>query len=456
MTFPQLQLVTDRTDDADVLYDFHDNQALAAPTDGGPRRNFRDLSFGAPETFGDDDAVNPAYGSRNPTWTQRLVGTHAQAQAAVSAIGRTLMAGPSWLRWRLAADMPPQWFEIYRADPRDLSFAMVSADGEPGGDIWDVPISLRAAPFASGAKETIAAQVVANDPTAATNPCRVVLPTIKGDAPSPLRIELEPLTQATSAQFLLLMHAAKTQRNAISLPVGTSDGFTSSATASAAADAIGGSMRTTTAALTQITRSVPSTPPGRYRVFVRADPQTGTTVALSAHDLSGGTPWASTSPVPVVADSWAWVDVGELTFPFGRPTLADQTATVTPDLSIQVDRLTGSGGVRIDHVLLIPVEAADTVDCRVVTPSAFSASPTATIVIDGDLGQMWVRTTSSGALQPNRPIVSGVFPNAVPGAVNTVHLLRTLNPSDGDNFANGFEVAFSYHPLYLWVAEPDL
>lgn len=477
MSYPLVQLVSAPSTTATIRLDLNPGK----PTMWVRHEGF---SLGAPTLLGDPDAVNVQYGNRTLQIPVSVQGTKAVAMAKQSAIARELLRSNGWIRYQQDATRESVWFRILRPEPASLSFTSVTPTQAP--DLWRIDLTVPAEPWAYGALVTQAVQTVNNDPASGTNPCRIILPAILGDAPTPLQVKVNPSNAAAMPGFrwMLSLHAGDTQRLPVLWQYGTGDGWTTGLdTGAAAADATfaGGSHRPITFTITavQTIRLYGPAPaalaPGRYKVLVRLSrTTTAATFSLRLGQKVGAGYFygsvntsapsyyfdraASTSAVHA-----AWVDLGEFTFPKGvDPVDALNGANAIPDVALEVGRISGTGSAQMDCLLLVPIETPDTL----LASTLFAYFPifgidtgTAYGVWDGDTERFW-SVTSTGTAGSAPCEMEGSFPVAIPGASNVLTLLQQVNGAkpffneDGvDIISASTDVTVSYYPRWLWIGD---
>jgi hypothetical protein len=468
MTYPEIKLVDAPSATAAVLFDFNDTTAT-------PKRsvNADDFTIGVPELQGDVDAIDPLYGERLVSFTCQMTGTKAQVAAAQSTLSRRLLApGQGWLWVRMTPTSRLLFFRTYRAQPADLSFDLVQTTSTTKSERWELRIDLPCEPFAYGELVTQAAATLSNDPTTGTNPQRVVLPAITGDAPAPLRLRLayNELNQENWALFAL--HAGATSRPPINVGVGTSDGLTAgtdttTVTAGVANTYIGGSYKsvsfaTQTGLSTRLLGNLAAVEPGRYRIFIRAGivaPGGGVTARntfnLTVFGITSTRRYSSTNTNVVMS----WLDFGDFELPPRRPTeAADVGPNVTPSFSLGISRESTGGTVSLDHILIVPVGVSDTVESRIMRVYTDIVQSGQAVNADARTETAWVATTATGLQQNANTAVVGVMPRGIPGAQNVLTVLLAappegLGPIDDDltNYAPVLTV--SYYPRFLYIGD---
>lgn len=466
--YPSLKFVTAPDNAATVLLDLFDDN----PSGGAAPRSVltEGFSLGVPELEGDPDAIDPLYGPREVTVPVEVRGSKAQALALLSSLSRILLTGYSggfipglWLRVQVTASTQPVWFRLLRPEPADLSWDNVYTDaGIPIPDRWQVTMTLPAEAFGYGAVETLSVQTVNNDPTSGTNPMRIVLPTLKGDAPAPLRVQMvaSVSTGATDTGLVLASHASTSTTPApLNVAIGSSDGLTAGSgvgAGMAGGGSIGGSHRIvdTTVSPTMTARLTGSTPtarPGRYRAYLRT---LATATHLSYAQLSVNGVIGATVPVSLlVPTQWQWIDLGLFTMPLSVPAkVADQGPNQASSFVLKMANGAGnSTSVTLDHLLFVPVSLSDTVESRVLMLGQTTNATTDTVAVDGDTDEAWNYVTATGAPK-SQAGWRGTSPVAVPGCTNSLFLMRVVG-SQGDTIGLTTATAVSYYPRYLNAPE---
>lgn len=462
MTFPEIKFVDAPTAAATVLFDFNNIDLVCKREvedgEGDP------IDFGSPDIQGDPEAVSPMYGPRTVQFKCRLTGKKADVAAAISAMSRALLLnlGPVWLSVKLTENSPLYFFKPYRPDVGSLSFENVFSTSETRVERWPVDVSLPCEPFALGVRESNVAQQQTNDPTTGgATSMRIVLPTVKGDAPAPLTIQFDssPNADGNEINALAIMHAGSADATTYNIGVGTGDGLTAGTdTAAGASDspAIGGSSRTCSLAspalATRLSGTTPSMIPAKYRALVHVSalsPTARFVFRLSVDGYGGST--VSYSPTAETT-GYTWVDLGEFNFPGDRvalKTIAASNATST--FSLDVGRLGGTTeGVKIDHIYLIPVDAPYTL---APTRSLSGLRQSGGFLVYNADEEIAYTSTVGRARVIATPV--GVTPQVVPGAKHTLFMVQRVNATVGsDPLSKTLVVLTTYYPRFLHIGTP--
>lgn len=473
MGWPLVQFVSAPEDAAAVLLD------LNTEIDGAkmwPHREGWDL--GSPSLEGAADGVAVSYGDRVLSFTQMVEGPRPVALARQSAIARLLLRPSGWLKFQLASFVHPVYFLLRYAEPQALSFDQVRNGTDR--DRWAIGMRLPADAFAWGERVTLPQITLKNDPTVAGGTF-TVLPTIVGDAVAPARIRLRYGTGAaqTGRRHMLATSPVPDEYDApIWWQVGTGDAWTLGADTGAPATSAsyaGGSARpvsfaTTAAMASRVSGAAPAAvPPGRYKVLGRVIRSDTTSTFATRLGVTTGFSFVYGDTVPLTwgtsaADHAAYVDLGVFRLPQGNP-LLDLTgeADVTPVVDWQAQRTSGAGTLRLNGLLLLPVDDDEArtlfVDYPALAPSAVLTDE----YHDADLDVVYSRLLPSGVLASmDTPGLQGGFPRLAPGRQNVLHFVeqtstsraRTAGGTDApDRVGTTVFVEASYHPRWLYIGD---
>lgn len=502
MTYPQVKFVDSPAVAATVRLDLSDGTATAS------RRVEADFDLGVPTLEGDPDAVGQVFGFRSPRFTVQVKGTKANALAFVSALSKEMLRRTNWVMFKLNAATSPVWLRTYRTGYQPLSLERVYGNTTTGGnasagyqDLWRVEVPLVAEAFAYGALETIAATTVGQNSTS-TNPLRIVLPTLKGDAPTGLRVAvnlagISPTTSPESWLIAAIGADSGTVADTV-IDIGTGDVFTAGAgTAAGTAGATfwGGSRRVVTISaganlLERISGTLAAAPPpGRYKVLLRCvGDAVSSSVAnrytfafgtnVNGEKIYGPTVYVDT-PQPIATFGaqffMGWVDLGDFTFPFGGGGLPDAASATAPAPTISLKVGTAgsiAGTVALDAIKLIPVDGPKVRHATCLVSKLISGvnitgpwytgmqlAPSDTGTWDGDSETMWGTVTATGVLKNGAVSHKGGYPVADPAAAQNVLLCFPMsNPFDSGGQAatavtNTYDVTVFYHPRWLHIGD---
>lgn len=503
MTYPIARLIDAPDPSATVRYDFNDK---GTPTDPAlaPRGVLADsFTLGAPSLDSPFDAVSPLYGPRTLGFTHTVKGLQVDADTAVAVLSRELLRPSGWFVFQRTAFSRPSYWRLYATGPDALGYDQVyveTATGDPVSlpSTWRIPVSLTAENFGYGERIFLGPYTVTQTPDG-DNPMRVELPTIHGDAPTALRVEVKAATtNARTSRFLLAAVSGDSVSDLL-LDVGTADDWTAGTDTSAPvtdSDYAGGSYRTVTISTggldageyePRISGTVDDIVPGRYKVLCRCeldpvDSSTPQRYALAfGQDANGEIRWGQTvyqetSTLNGSIDNVAypfqgWVDLGEFTFPLGV-TLPDDLipATVSADVAVRLGTVSGVGEARLDALKFIPVDGPTIVRTTLlstefepeVTDHSYPVLPlseTASCTWDGDAanrsGLVWMQEQPLGDLLPSAVVPQGGFPMVDPAAGENVLVAfatgrgRTDDDDAGTAVATEWTVTPSYQPRLL-------
>lgn len=479
-SFPLVKYVDSPSTTATVRYDFNDQAAT-------PSKKVTEFDPGVPTLEGDPDAVGQQWGFRTPSITHTIRGTKAQAMAALAAVSREQLRRTNWLLFQPSAAQQPVWFKTYRTgyQPITLDRVYVRVDGggqAPVPDTWKITVPLVADAFTYGARvnAVVGATLTMNSTTA--NPMRYVLPAIKGDAPTGLRVTVTstPASYSTPETWLLGCIAGDATMVDPFNEIGLADGFTApggSGTAAGTASAAysGGSYRAVTIGaatpnlIERLNGQHTGLASGRYKVLLRAELDgtvAGKTYLLQYVQKNSITlapyPGLSVSiAVPASQIFQGWADLGDFTFPLGNaPAPSGIASLFPPPFGLRIGTSDGSAGTaRIDAFKFIPVDGNNISSAKILK-TTYPISPLRTSIYDTDLESIWQLDITPAFLEAASSN-AGAFPMADPAAAqNVLHLIpMTTNPTALG--ATGYHASVattatldvSYHPRYLHVGD---
>lgn len=464
---PVLQLVTRPDVDADVLLDLNADDPDPWQVDVSAN----DFSLGSPSFEGEPGATGVDHGPRTLTIPLTAATSGPVAKAGLAQLARLLLRPTVWLRFAHAPADEPKWFQLYTSELPALEWADVYQDDDDTGSFWRLTLTVQAAPWAVGPRETIPVFALPNNPTSAG--CFKVLPDIKGDARTPLVVNLDPDRAWDSGRLLLSTVALENLQGTLYTAlysVAASGGTAgTNTTAPADATAIGGtsSVTTFTTDATMVLRrsSIPVTPPlpGLYRLLVRAK-STGSSTAFgiraAVSPLAGAT-LSEGRDVDYIAatTNWYWFDLGLFSIPGGlRNVVDDDTVTTDALVSLYAERTGGAGSLSLDHLVLVPVDVQgtrSTITTLIDWPSFTAPSGTRSADVDAERDLIRVRNAAGALVGWRETSPLGGWPHAVPGCANLVHLFPSmLGPSTSvaDALTATTDVTITYRPRYLNLA----
>jgi hypothetical protein len=329
---------------------------------------------------------------------------------------------------------PDSSFPVFFRTLRSDSFRL-DKNSMPG-TAWRVECSVLAEPFAIGLRQSLVTNAtITNNPASGTNPARIDITGVTGDAPSPAYIRLG--TNITAATYFLLGQKtgnATALNPFVQAETGTFGTDTALGANDAAMSGSGSNRATVTFAtdaslITRLTVTAPVTLRGTYRVYARVRQGAAADIRMrysvpTSSDVLG--PYVDLSYTGSTLDL---VDLGLIDFPFAEQAPAEigysrQGLTYSSQsIRIMAARLTGSGNLDIDYVYFMP---ADERLC-----SFQQTESTGFLCVDGPNEAAYGLTSGSDPFGGTRtyqgnsvfPLIGGV-PHLVPGVTNRWFLLR--------------------------------
>lgn len=337
------------------------------------------------------------------------------------------------------------FFRTNPSSPADVEeFRAALSRGERKAEL-----SILADPFAYGLPESGTA-TVANDPTQ-PNGMRFSIDDVKGDMPTPLRMDLT-FSSVNTSRVMIASTTDTAFRHAIA-QWGIGDSGVTTSTVSDAS-AIGGSYsRASIPAFPNSPTSLSDLDmagivPGEYRVMIRARASVASAHLMffpHSHYVTAGSTRIN------LTQQWRWHDAGVVRLP-GRSRRATEWEPSLPgDSGMALYGRTAAnvaGTIDLDHFVLLPVPGSDLASGRflsAVYPSEFLRVATASV--SGRDEAMWSPTTR-GSLPWN---VAPGFPHVTPGAPNSIVLLTDLDSWLNHSKTGATTVDWSYHPRYLYL-----
>ena len=458
MAYPKVQLVASPDVNATVLYDFNLDRNRKVGRDG--------FDAGVPTWHGDPGAVGGYDDYRTIRFTHRFESSETTAQASLATLGQLLTADKSWLLIQQRQSSAPVWARVWRSSPAALSWDQVqirteTGAGSPRGK-YELALELTADPYLVGAQVTLASGTVNNDPAAGSNPNVLLLGTPVGDAPSPAVVQVgysaDPQYRTVLAQ---ITPVSASYVKPVVFQFGASDGWTAN---NPGADTTtndgaysGGSYRSATFSGSAFTRTDSTIPPGTYHVLLRCAPVSSALVfnaTFSNGPVADSPSVLRTFNFNASATLARYVSFGLVQWLYGVFLSEDKIAGTSPASSVlrlAVDRLSGSGNLRLDALVLVP-----TVRVARTLLVGHKSSLTVTETIDSELDSVYA--LSGGAYLSQNTTVEGGSPLVHPGVPNALHLVEQVGDvllvdpfaSNGDRKATTFTVSVQYRPYWLW------
>ena len=476
--YPLVRFVSEPSPTADVRFDLH---SVGEWSDEQVWPEHDSFSLGSPTLEGDQDAYGADFGTRQLTFNLLYEGSKVTASRRLSELGRELVRRTNWLMFQLSATSEPVWFKTRRTAPSAITFDYVLTDRDV--DVWGINVQLDADSFAYGALVTMPPFTINNDPAASTNPCRVVLPTIVGDAPAPVKIKASFNVDSLGRRMRFTMtpyDAGAAPAGPTVWPIGGSDGWGLAADVGASVtdgSFSGGSYRTVSfsggvSRVFKIYGAVPAAViPGQYRVLLRMARESALDQFEFVLDQKVGDDYDTaygpivqfTRPANVTNNFATWIDLGTHNYPFGAPMEVPTAgqAPFTPNIRLVIGKLYGNFGCKLDTFLLVPVDTTRSAASTTIVSDFVGRGPKTTEYgyWDGDTESYMTYSLSTNALtSAQQPYRSGGYLKVTPGADNVLHwLLQTSMtlPTTGDNhdaISHTSTVTLSYHPRWLNLA----
>lgn len=444
-SYPLVKYVDSPAAAAVVRYDFNDQNPNLVTS---PAKKVTSFDPGVPTLEGDPDAVGQSWGFRSPSIVHTIKGTKAQAMAALSLLSREQLRRSNWLLFQPSAGTQPVWFKTYRTGYQPISLDQVWVRVTGGNDVllkdtWKITVPVVADAFTYGARVTLGPYTVAQAPSG-TNPMKIVLPAIKGDAPTNLRVSILPAAANAGGlgnTWLLGSWSADASQTDPIFDIGTGDGYTATGgTGAATVDAtyFGGSYRTFSVAaatpnlLSRLTGGWAGIPFGRYKVMLRyeTDSPAVTLQALFQLFLTNlGVPLGPAATVTLNGGNGTqqgWVDLGELTVPVSARVSLDSGFSASNSLLWALNIGTASGVVltgKIDSFKLIPVAGPNVLMARnlkILCHPIFPLNSTNTGYFDGDDEYAWGVSGGNVNNWQNFSSLAGSYPQVDPAAAQNV------------------------------------
>jgi hypothetical protein len=442
------------------------------------------FTLGAPTFEAAPHSIGAEYGERTVSFTVQVTGTYSTAATAMQNVSRQLLIERNWLMVDWPASAQPMFLRTYRTGQAALEWE------NSGANIWELPVTLVCDPFLYGPLQTVGPVTITNNPASGTNPMWYKFGAIMGDAPTGLRVTVTP--SASWQDFTPLMATTAFDPSVtVTGPVfWQTNGFTfggATATGPTGATYSGSNSVSVTPASFQPTAVLggqrlsgvaPTTViPGTYKVLLRVSrSDTVSTFAFNLGTLSGST-YTYPNPDVIMAQGTStavgfstWVDLGEITLPFGAGNvdLADIGTITAPSISLRASHVgpagSGTTSAYLDVFLLIPVDTAATVDSAICRTYFVGNGPgsTTSAVWDNARVPSQFRSYVSGSLTTQSPPrIDGRFMRLIPGYTNVFHLVQQTEISSSTSAVNNTDsvtatasVTFQYYPLYLHM-RPD-
>lgn len=449
MSWPRIALVASPDVGASVLYEFNLDKDVQVAHQG--------FDLGAPQFNGEPGTSGGVEGYRTVRLTHWVDGGDAAAVTELGTLGQLLRADYQWLLIQMRSGADPVWAKVWRSTPGSLSWDDIRVSSTVQGR-YGIDLSLTADPYLVGASTALAtAQTVNNDPAAGTNPNRLTLGTVLGDAPAPavLSIDNDSKANKTALHHMTVVPAGYTGPSV--LQFGSSEPWVAgraNMAASGTSDVTysGGSYRATAfAGGVASTWGTVTVTPGDYLALLRCTP-TSTSLVFKVSVVAN---LQNVAPVSVTviagAASARWALVGRVTIPNGAA-LPDDVLVGAPsaayDIDVDLERLSGTGEVNVDCLVLVPTPSTART-LMVENNETVTGQPPQTI--DGVNEVVYSRASPTGAFLRDRVAVMGGFPLLWPGQTNALHIYGNVDRSvTSDSISNTFAVDVTYRPRWFW------
>jgi len=326
-------------------------------------------------------------------------------------------------------------------------------------------VRILAEPFAYGTKQTLSLATVNNDPAAVSNGMFFDVSSPLGDVETPLFMSIDTFDVVTSNRRTSAI-AVRRRGTVASVPfVVQAESMTvGSDTTVQANDAVmsgAGSnyVRCTFAGVTAMATRVSATHPssasvdarGTYRAYIRhRKTVSGDVIAMRLLASVDVTITGETYTLPSGTNR-KWQDLGLIQYPIGPdPAVDGYSGTALSvrgmTLEIQAQRVSGSGNLDIDALILVP---ADDRFALVKWPGP--SGPTALIV---DPAASWVYAVgAAGEVRATQFMeLVGGLPYVTPGITNRVYFVQDVGVTDvNDGKTNTIDITPYYWPRYIFV-----
>lgn len=385
------------------------------------------------------------------------------AATQVQLLARELDRPSNILQYQGPSMTHPVFFRTHR-----LGLDSISMPSE--GNQLTMLVAVRAEPFAYGLPQTLSQVVVTNDPAAGSNGMFFDVTGVLGDVETPLvlRINHADTVETWGKQSVFAVRRRGTpsatpfslQAEAMTQGTDTTVQANDAVMSGAGSNYSRCTFATNTSMATRLSLGAhPSSASvdarGRYRVYLRYRKSvSGDSIAVRLQwgDLNNRTE-NDTVTLPA-GTSRRYVDLGDVQIPVGVDAPTDLTGAVRASqgiyMGVQAQRVSGSGNLDMDVVLLPPA------DDRFAMVSWYPFSGPTYAWLDG-ISDTAFHTNISGQTSPRmQTVVVGGIPAVSPGATNRIFIVFDVNPSAAqDVIGDTFTIVPSYVPRYLFVRPPS-
>jgi hypothetical protein len=415
------------------------------------------------QTLLTDGGVIPssAYDLRVLTLVLGLNASTADAAAtALQALFRELDGPTNLIRWQPHGVTNPVFFRTFRT-----SAESVLRHGQPDNRRKTLTVNIPAEYAGYGLLETpVSAVTVSTDPAAGSNGCFVDVTGVKGDVESPAIIRWPSAAIADDRQTVfavrrrgtpsgapfLFQAEALTQGTDTTTQANSAD-FSGSGNNWSRCTFTTATMQTRLSTLDLGTASVDLR--GTYRVFLRYRRTSADAMNLR---LFWGGDWQTIGNDTVAAEgstnALVMANLGLVSIPAGDDPVTDADGTELPAsdsfvLRLQAERVSGTGNMDFDFLLLVPADDR----FAVVGWDDDSSSWTDHWILNADGTKASARDASGNVISAAAPFITSGLPMLSPNQTNRIYMLRSVRATDIASLTTVSPVSVSYYPRYLTV-----
>lgn len=412
-----------------------------------------------------DGAIYPASAYEDRVlqlrWSVNAASTDAAA-TQIQALARELDRPNNIFQYQLPDMTNPVFFRTQRIGLDEID---ILTDGSR----LRVTAEVLAESCAYGLPQTLGSATVNNNPAAGSNGMFFDITGVLGDVETPLvmRIDHADVVETWGKQSVFAVRRRGTPSatpfflQAESMTQGTNT--TVQANDAAMSGSSNNFSRCTFTSAAMATRLSTSAHPssasvdarGRYRVFLRYRK------SVSGDEIDVRLQWGdSNQPITNATQSLPagvsrrYTDLGEVQIPVGVDAETDLTgaprSALGIHLAIQAERVSGSGNLDFDVIMLIPA------DDRLALVYWAAVGGPSYAVVNGVADAVYA-TNASDATSAEAPVVAlGGLPAVSPGVTNRIFVMVDVNPlAAQDTIGDSFTIVPSYVPRYLHVRPPS-
>lgn len=432
------------------------------------------LNLGSAALEGEPGSAGRSYTYRRAGFTVQIHGSKAYALELQRMLWIELQRPDNYLLIHMEQGLRPAWLHTYQTQQPDFEPTEVYDEdtGELIPDRWRIPVTVDADPLLLGKRVVLSqSQDVFMSPSAVIPLSFAIANEILGDAPAPLLVGMKWSRDQHGNRNVVAVSRDRGyvwklgDPNSWSAGEGTAldevlpDNYEGNITQVTFSGIVGAP----TTMATRISGPVPEPiANGRYRVLLRMGRSADGTFAVRfgtrvlseyRYGQTVTASWnASGNPEHV-----AVLDLGVFSLPIGT----DQDGTHTPDIAIDVQRLTGAADAWLDYLRLIPLDGS----YLSIDSPGFGASGgfNTEFLIDSE-GERFRQRNALGPVAAPTPYPAGGWPEVVPGFANVIHVAEQTSAEtasndyqdSADRIADSVRLSMSYRPRYLQLpAGPD-